>query len=253
MKSKNRIMKNIGSFILFVGIIFMVSCQSKPTVIQSQQKINTSPLENVGQNAPQTGHTVVVNEVLQASKYTYANVSENGEDFWIALPGGEYEVGATYQYVDGLKKTNFESRDFNRTFETIYLVGGMTRTGAKNNNSAIEQAFAGIETSAPASQIQPTEGSVALSDLFTNKSKYSGQKIQVHGKCVKVNNQIMGRNWVHIQDGTKNNEVNYDLTITTDELIQVGTTLTMEGTIVLNKDFGAGYKYDVLMENAVRK
>ena len=68
------------------------------------------------------------------------------------------------------------------------------------------------------------------------------------GKCVKVNPMIMGRNWIHLQDGSGDN---LDLTITTTENIPVGHVITLEGTIALNKDFGAGYKYDIIMEEAV--
>jgi hypothetical protein len=59
----------------------------------------------------------------------------------------------------------------------------------------------------------------------------------------------MGKNWVHIQDGTEY-QGGFDLTITTDGQVAVGETVTFEGKIVLDKDFGYGYSYPVLMEEA---
>ena len=59
----------------------------------------------------------------------------------------------------------------------------------------------------------------------------------------------MAMHWVHLKDGT-GEEGTDDLTITTDETVIVGQVVTFEGTIVLNKDFGAGYKYDVIMQQA---
>ena len=66
-------------------------------------------------------------------------------------------------------------------------------------------------------------------------------------------NLIMGKNWYHIQDGTKTKDKNVDFTITSTDVIQIGDEVTFEGTIFLNKDFGAGYRYDIIMENAVVK
>lgn len=85
---------------------------------------------------------------------------------------------------------------------------------------------------------------------MSHKDKYDGKVITVTGECVKVNNGIMGRNWVHIQDGSKENGKSIDLTVTTLQNIPVGSQVALKGKIVLNKDFGAGYRYDVIMEDA---
>ena len=60
----------------------------------------------------------------------------------------------------------------------------------------------------------------------------------------------MSRNWAHIQDGTDNNG-NFDLTVTTQETVNIDELVTFEGTIALDKDFGAGYFYPIIMEEAV--
>jgi hypothetical protein len=67
---------------------------------------------------------------------------------------------------------------------------------------------------------------------------------------VKVNEAIMHRNWIHLQDGTEY-EGNYDLTVTTDRRVNVGNVVTFEGKVSLNRDFGAGYTYEVIMEDAI--
>ena len=59
----------------------------------------------------------------------------------------------------------------------------------------------------------------------------------------------MNKNWIHIQDGTDNSG-KFDLTVTTDIEVKVGDTITLEGAIALDKDFGFGYKYEVIMEDA---
>jgi hypothetical protein len=69
------------------------------------------------------------------------------------------------------------------------------------------------------------------------------------GKVTKFNQGIMDRNWIHIQDGTSN-EKNVDITITTNDVVKLGDVITVKGTITLAKDFGAGYFYEVIMEEA---
>jgi hypothetical protein len=96
-------------------------------------------------------------------------------------------------------------------------------------------------------KVEPCEGCITISDLLSNKQSFSGKVIKVKGKVTKFNPEIMGKNWVHIQDGSEF-QGGFDLTITTDKRVSVGETLTFEGKIVLDKDFGYGYFYSVLME-----
>jgi hypothetical protein len=60
----------------------------------------------------------------------------------------------------------------------------------------------------------------------------------------------MGKNWLHVRDGSGAEGTN-DLTITTaGTLPNVGDTVVVTGNVALNKDFGMGYAYDVLVEDA---
>jgi hypothetical protein len=115
------------------------------------------------------------------------------------------------------------------------------------SGSAVDRALAQTNQppqATPASAI-PAE-TVKISELFKNRANYEGKTVTVSGTCVKINKMIMGRNWVHIDDGSMDG----DLTVTTLDEVPVGATVAMTGTITLNKDFGAGYRYEVIMENA---
>jgi hypothetical protein len=98
-------------------------------------------------------------------------------------------------------------------------------------------------------KIDPCKDCIKISDLLENKKTYSGKTIKVTGKVTKFNPEIMGKNWIHIQDGSEF-QGGFDLTITTDQKVAVGDIITLEGKIVLDKDFGYGYFYNVLMEDA---
>jgi predicted acyltransferase (DUF342 family) len=96
--------------------------------------------------------------------------------------------------------------------------------------------------------VEPCEGCITISNLLANKKSYTGKVVKVKGKVTKYNPEIMGKNWVHIQDGSEF-EGGFDLTITTDKKAAIGEDITFEGKIVLDKDFGYGYFYSVLMED----
>jgi hypothetical protein len=97
-------------------------------------------------------------------------------------------------------------------------------------------------------KMEPGKGCITIADLYSNKNKYSGKMARVKGKITKINTAIMGKNWIHIQDGTESEGL-FDLTATTTLEFQTGTIVTIEGKIALDKDFGYGYTYKVLMED----
>jgi len=97
--------------------------------------------------------------------------------------------------------------------------------------------------------IDPAKDGIVLAELFSNRKAYENNTIRIRGQVVKVNTGILGKNWIHIQDGTKDGE-DFDLTVTTQHIPEVGDVVTFEGVIVLNKDFGSGYSYEVIMEDA---
>ena len=228
------------------------SCKSQPKVIEPTS--SSSAMEHTDPVGPASQvHEVVVEDFLHASRYTYLSVSENDEPFWIAVPYTEVEVGETYYYQGGVRMHNFHSEEHDRVFETLYLVGGVSKTPSPGSFSGAQQQIdmhGGKDAIIPG-QIDPVEGGVPLSNLFADKEAYRNKTILVKGQCVKMNRNIMGKNWIHLQDGTKNDQdKNFDLTITTQEEVQIGSIVIMEGIISLDKDFGSGYRYDIIMEEA---
>ncbi len=85
--------------------------------------------------------------------------------------------------------------------------------------------------------------------LNLNKAALAGQTISAQGKVVKVNNGIMGRNFVHVQDGTGDANSN-NLVVTSKQTAKVGDLVTISGVVVVNRDFGSGYSYPLLIEEA---
>jgi hypothetical protein len=97
-------------------------------------------------------------------------------------------------------------------------------------------------------KIEPCNGCTTITNLLSNEKSLSGKVIKVKGIVTKFNPQIMGKNWIHIQDGSEF-QGGFDLTITTDKSVSIGDTVTFEGKMALDKDFGYGYFYPILMED----
>lgn len=194
--------------------------------------------------------TVVVQEVIQATSYTYLKVKEADRDFWIAINKRQIEAGATISFAGGLEMRNFESKDLQRTFEKIYFVNrildGESSTGRQSMSMPHPMR---PEIEKKEISIEPADGGVTIGGLFANRDSYAGKTVLIRGQVTKVNRAIMDRNWVHLQDGTGDSN-GFDLTVTTAEQVNVGDVVTFEGKITLNRDFGAGYYYEVIMEQA---
>jgi hypothetical protein len=91
-----------------------------------------------------------------------------------------------------------------------------------------------------------------VGELFAKVASLNKQKVTVKGKVVKVNPDIMGKNWLHIQDGTGDPAKNtHDLVVTSVDIAEKGAIISLEGILAADKDFGSGYRYDVIVEDAV--
>jgi hypothetical protein len=259
-------MRHTIVFACFCCGLAFAACDSKPKVIEAESaggktdapifQDGPSGAAAPGANMPASqdmgaaDHKVVVAEALNTEKYSYLRVKEAGEEKWLAVTRQEVKIGGNYLYKGGLMKKDFLSKEFNRVFETVYLVSDFREDVAVSAGTASGGLPAATEALEPPKNVKAAPGAIKISQLVANIAKYDGKLVKVTGKCVKVNPMIMGRNWLHIQDGSGKN---LDLTVTTTENVPLGAIVTLEGTIALHKDFGAGYKYDYIMESAVLK
>ena len=145
--------------------------------------------------------------------------------------------------------TNFESKDLARTFETIYFVQNISTKPIAANAAAGEEMGQKPTLVKQDISVEPVSGGITISELYSNREKYGNKVVKIKGQVTKYNAGIMDRNWIHLQDGTSSGEY-FDLTVTTTDEVKVGDVVVFEGEITLNKDFGAGYSYEVIMEES---
>lgn len=196
---------------------------------------------------------VKIKEVQQTSQYTYVFVSEGRNKYWCAINKAQVEVGKTYYWRAGMEMKDFQSRELNRTFPSIFFVEDFTDQPilAEVQQPVLPDATTGRQM-VPLKEgitVDKAEGGITIAELFANRKTLSGKTVKIKGEVIKFSPGIMNKNWVHMQDGTKEG-TDFDLVVTTTDTVVVGSVVTAEGVVALEKDFGYGYAYAVLVEEA---
>ncbi len=238
-------MKKIIIWSVATIVVLLVLIQCKP----SNEKPETiQPEEVVMENTDL--HKIMVKEVLNANAYTYLLVTEGEKEYWMAIPKTEVTVGKTYSYEGGMEMKKFESKDLKRTFDSVFFVEGLTDPNPPAATETASEAPKTTSSTQLSKGITLAKGGISLFDLFSTREKLAGKTVILTGKVVKFMPEIMKKNWIHLQDGSNFNGFN-DITITSLEKVKVDDIVSLKGTVVLNKDLGSGYKYDILIEDAV--
>lgn len=201
-------------------------------------------------------HQVTVKEVLQSSKYVYLQVMEGDRTYWMATGPSSIDVGKVYYYNEALVKANFESKELNKVFDTLYLVTQLVPESHGKNLKPIENVEPPPKSDETATQSKGVHSSLGsgivkkttIRELLENPGAFEGKLVEIKGKCTKINKGILSRNWIHLQD---TDEQDKKIVLTSTEEVSKGDMVTFRARVALNKDFGAGYTYEVLLENGV--
>jgi hypothetical protein len=194
-------------------------------------------------------HKVVVEDNINASNYTYLKVKENDNEYWIAVPQMQVQKGETLYFGKAMEMKNFHSEALNKDFESILFVDHVSKTP---KNMDVVPNHPKLNSVKEDLTVKPLSGGKTIKQIYADKNDLAGKTVKVRGKVTKFNPNIMGRNWIHIQDGTGSSN-DYDLMITSKDIVKVGDVVVAEGTVAVNKDFGAGYSYPVMIEDATVK
>ncbi|MEJ2596516.1 MAG: hypothetical protein P8100_15630 [bacterium] len=194
---------------------------------------------------------VVVKEVLQTSSYTYLKFEEENDSYWAAISRREdIRNGGTYYFDNYMEMKNFQSKELDRNFESIYFIENLADEPFASPQMVMpEQTGSSKVGNHEIEGVEPVEGGITIGELFENRREYDGKLVKIKGIVVKYSPAIMSKNWVHIQDGTSS-KGDFDLAITTTDECGEGDQVVFEGTVNLDRDFGYGYTYEVIIEDA---
>lgn len=211
-------------------------------------------------------------ETLDGGGYTYVKLTTEEGDFWAAARKFSVAAGDEVEIAGMTPMRNFHSPTLKRTFKEIQFAGrarligdsavgdsaqphdGPSMAGMPPGHPSLDGVAAppkpGPATPPKPGEIEPLSDGLTIAKLYDGRADWDGKTVRFRGRVVKASSGILGKNWLHIQDGTGAPGSN-DITVTsTTAFAQPGSIVIVEGTVALNKDFGAGYSYEVIVENA---
>jgi hypothetical protein len=214
-----------------------------------------APLMLAAETGPATG-TVV--ETISSGGYVYLKLEEQG--IWIAANTFAVSKGDRIQYSGGMEMNDFHSKSLDRTFESIFFVqsASLVGNGGDTGSAAMIEAHANRDMSlkksvaaqAPAAgEITPLKEGKTVAAIFAESADLNGQVVRLKVRVVKISKDIMGRNWITLQDGTGTEPDNM-LRATSQEVVSAGDVVIVKGTVATDVDLGYGYNYKVLLEEA---
>lgn len=254
--------------------------ETKDTAMPAQASAEASVAATLQPEAAQDALTGTVVETFDSGGYTYIQLDTGSDKVWAAIGQTKMAVGDKISLLNGPVMRDFHSKSLDRTFPEIIFSSGLAGANA-DPHAAMGENFSqamqgegggamppaamgmGAEESSGGSvkaitplqevKVEKAEGANAynVEELFTSAADLAGKKVKVRGKVVKVSPGIMGRTWIHLQDGTGDAMKNtHDLVVTSAEVPELNSIVVVEGDLAKDKDFGAGYFYNVIVEGA---
>lgn len=276
--------KKFGTTFLCVALaVLAFSCKKKETVTAAPQNAAQTgtaatkmppghpPVDaSMAAAAGKTAGETVTGKVLESKHsagFTYVKLQTSAGEQWAALPQTEVKVGSEVTIVKSMTTENFESKSLGRKFDKLIfgtLPGAASMPSGHGGGMSGEApdphaTMPGMGGEAPAAAAAATgpisvpkaEGGSTVAEIWNGKAALKDKPVAVRGKVMKFNGGIMGKNWIHLRDGSGTAaKGDHDITVTTSETAKVGDTVLVNGMVRVDKDFGAGYAYAVIIEDA---
>lgn len=236
-----------------------------PDISAAQQAANPMTAPVGGAQAGTISGTIL--ETMDAAGYTYVKLKTGEGEVWAAVNQTKVEKGKAFTLVPNMVMENFESKSLKRKFDKIIFgsvaggPGGSNVPAMSGMPTSMPPAMGGVQAphanmGQPAKDLGPIKvdkapGGKTVSELWASRASLGGKTVMVRGKVVKFLPGIMGKNWIHLRDGSGTPEKgDNDITITTNDTVAVGDVVTANGLVKIDQDLGAGYKYPVIIEDA---
>lgn len=191
-------------------------------------------------------------EVRDVDSYTYLRLKTAEGETWVAVPTTAVKKGARVTIGNTMEMKNFESRTLKRKFDRI-VFGTIADPAARPSAAMAAPHGAAPVANAPIARVAKASGADAktVAEVVGGKSALKDKSVQVRAQVVKVTSGILGKNWLHVQDGSGSAaDGTNDIIVTTKEVAAVGDIVVARGTVRTDVNVGSGYAYPVLIEDA---
>jgi hypothetical protein len=186
-------------------------------------------------------------ETMDSGGYTYIKLSMPQGEVWAAVSPAMVTVGESVTIVDAMVMHNFDARSLGRKFDQI-IFGNLAGSASSPPHGSTPQES--VPTTRQVEKASGADGRT-VAEVWAQRMELKDKPVALRGQVVKFNGAIMGRNWLHLQDGTGTPAAsNFDLVVTSHDTVKVGDVIVVRGVVHVDKDFGAGYAYPVVVEDA---
>jgi hypothetical protein len=208
--------------------------------------------------APSASLKGEVLEVKDVESYTYLRLKTKDGETWAAVGKTPVKKGAEVTIENAMVMKNFESKSLNKKFDKIIfgtLGTGAAPVAAGAAGGDLAALHSGVAKVADVGEIKVAKASGpdarTVAEIVTKKAELKDKTILVRGKVVKFTPEVMGKNWIHLRDGSGSAADNTnDVLITTKDQAKVGDVVLAKGVVHTDRDLGSGYSYKVLVEEA---
>lgn len=195
-------------------------------------------------------------EVKDVDTYTYLRIRTKDGEIWAAVNRTPVKVGADVAIQNPAVMNNFESKTLKKTFDKI-VFGTIAAPGAGASSAVADGPAMHAQMSKPVDvgniKVDKAPGPDArtVAEVNARKADLKGKPVSVRGKVVKFTPGVMGKNWIHLRDGSGSEaDRTNDILVTTLDETKIGDVVLVKGIVTTDRDFGAGYSYKVLIEEA---
>lgn len=249
-------MKHYASSLVFSLIVSLPVAGSCAIAAQATDLMKSEVKSGMAKDVT-SGITGKVVETMTGGGYTYVHLEKDEVKAWAAFPPMTFAVGQEISSVDCMPMMDFQSKALNRSFDKIMFCNSVLKPAEAE---LMKKKSTGSNVAVPESTEKIVVEKIQGENVFTIDQCYAqisalnSKPVTVRGKVMKVSPRIMGRNWIHLQDGTGNaSKKTNNLVVTSKDLPKVGEMITVSGIIAKDRDFGSGYKYSVIIEGATVK
>ena len=206
---------------------------------------------------PASGNrTGEVLQIIEAGRYIYLDIQTAQGRIWVATAATAVEVGEQVTVSRSMPMKDFYSQTLKQSFDMVYFADGVTVQGQEEAGSAVPAGHPTIGAGSPRNAddfdlegIEKAPDGYTVAEVYASGDSLVGREIAVRGMAVKFNVQILDQNWIHLRDGTGSSGSN-DLVVTTQAEVKPGDLVTVKGQLARDRDFGNGYRYDLIIQNA---
>ena len=246
-------MKNIVMIFALIGVLVLTGAIG---ISYAGPSMLAEPHMDTSSNQTVPFLTGKVAETMDSGGYTYIHLEQDGTKVWVAIPITQVTLGQDVSIMPGFTMINFYSKTLKRTFERVVFAGGLKEDASKS--TGMHHGGGSEPAAAPAKESKDIKvdkaedpNAYTVAELHSKRAELNEKSVVLRGEVTKVSQAILGKNWIHIEDGSGDAEdETRDITVTSQDIPSIGDTVTVKGILRKDKDYGSGYFYPVIVEEA---